>query len=139
MSPILILQPVVALALWTSLVAFWLAYLRFAGLRQGTIKPSYFKLLEGPHPPPAPALAAARNFSNLFEVPVLFYVVAILFYLTGPVTGLSLGLAWLFFVSRVIHSLIHLGPNKITPRFVAFALGVLAQIGLFIYWAGSNF
>ncbi len=63
---------------------------------------------------------AADNFSNLFEVPVLFYLALIVAYLTQQTTPLVLGLAWSFVAGRVLHSLIQCSYNKVMHRFTVY-------------------
>ena len=50
---------------------------------------------------------AADNFSNLFELPVLFYVALVVAAQIGMVDGVSLALSWAFVALRVAHSWIH--------------------------------
>lgn len=65
------------------------------------------------------------NIKNLFEAPVLFYVLALVIEITGFTDALFLGLAWFFVASRAVHSLIHCTYNKVTQRFAVFIIGVL--------------
>ena len=65
---------------------------------------------------------AADNFSNLFEVPVLFYLALIVAYLTEQVTPLTLGLAWGFVAGRALHSLIQCSYNKVMHRFTVYVV-----------------
>jgi hypothetical protein len=58
---------------------------------------------------------------NLLEVPVLFYVGAIVAFLSAQVDATSLWLAWAYVVLRAIHSFIHLTYNKALHRLVPFA------------------
>ncbi|MBE0380201.1 MULTISPECIES: MAPEG family protein [Pseudoalteromonas] len=75
---------------------------------------------------------AGRNFINQFEIPVLFFV--------ASVTGLQLNaagyvfvaLAWGFVISRVIHSIIHLGSNSVKPRYYSFLLGCLLVLTMWV-------
>lgn len=66
---------------------------------------------------------AADNFKNLFEMPVLFYPALIIAFLTAQVTPTTLTLAWLFVASRIVHSAIHCGYNKVMHRFYAYLAG----------------
>jgi len=73
----------------------------------------------------------SRHFINLFEMPTLFYVGGVLALarnLQDPILAYS---AWGFFITRVFHAFIHIGPNKITPRMTIFGLSVIA---LNIFW-----
>lgn len=75
---------------------------------------------------------AADNFSNLFEVPVLFYLALIVAYLTQQATPLVLGLAWGFVAGRVLHSLIQCSYNKVMHRFTVY---VLSTCVVWVLWA----
>ena len=66
---------------------------------------------------------AADNFSNLFELPVLFYPAVLLAWLAGLADPVYLALAWLFVASRVIHSLVQVSYNRVMHRFLAFITG----------------
>jgi hypothetical protein len=74
---------------------------------------------------------AADNFRNLFELPVLFYVAVLLVAQAGLVSPLTVGLAWLFVLLRVLHSWIHCTYNKVMHRFQAYVAGGVA---LWILW-----
>ena len=76
--------------------------------------------------------AAADNFRNLFEVPVLFYVWCIAVAMTGVSTAGLVTAAWVFVGLRALHSLIHVTYNRVLHRFlVYFASTVL----MFAMWA----
>ena len=77
-------------------------------------------------------VAAADNFRNLFEVPVLFYAVVPLLVLAQAVTATAVALAWGFVALRALHSIIHLSYNRVVHRFCAYA----ASTGcVFALWA----
>ncbi len=76
---------------------------------------------------------AADNYRNLFEMPVLFYALAILTFVTAGGSSLLLMLAWLYVALRVAHSVIHCSYNRVMHRFAAFissALVLLAMWGV---------
>jgi len=79
---------------------------------------------------------AADNFRNLFELPVLFYLALTVAAISGQVTTLTLTLAWLFVVLRVLHSAIHCGYNKVMHRFQAYLVGGAV---LWILWGILGF
>lgn len=76
--------------------------------------------------------APADNYSNLFELPVLFYVLAILLYASGSVTVVQLVLAWAFVLTRIVHSTIHLTHNRVRYRFLAFAVGAFILMAMWL-------
>lgn len=73
---------------------------------------------------------AADNFRNLFELPVLFYVVVMLLAILGLATSAALTLAWAFVALRVAHSAIHCTYNKVLHRFGVYLAGGLVLWGL---------
>ena len=76
-------------------------------------------------------VSAADNFRNLFEVPVLFYVLCIALAVSQLVTPLYLWGAWIYVALRTAHSLIHLTYNRVMHRFVTY---VLSTTLLFLMW-----
>jgi hypothetical protein len=81
---------------------------------------------------PDDAAKRAANFRNQFELPVLFYAVVAFALLTKGADLPMIGLAWLFVLTRVIHSAIHVGPNKVKWRTPAYALGFLILVIMWI-------
>ncbi len=67
--------------------------------------------------------AAADNFRNLFELPVLFYLAVVVAVQTHQVTAVTLALAWSFVALRIVHSVIHCTYNKVIHRFYAYVCG----------------
>lgn len=75
---------------------------------------------------PQEANYPANNFKNLFELPVLFYVLCLYLYLTDTVDALHVYAAWAFFVFRVAHSVVHCTYNRVYHRFVLYCLSAIA-------------
>ncbi len=71
-----------------------------------------------------------NNIRNQFQLPVLFYVLVIVLYLLGAAGTLALWAAWVFVVSRIVHALIHAGPNIVPLRFLAFLVGLISLLFL---------
>ncbi|MGH8106979.1 MAG: MAPEG family protein, partial [Arenimonas sp.] len=71
-----------------------------------------------------------RNYMNLLELPILFYVVCLLLYITSVASPYAIQLAWAYVILRIIHSLIHLSYNNVMHRLAAFALSNFALISL---------
>jgi hypothetical protein len=63
---------------------------------------------------------SADHFRNLFEVPVLFYVLCAFLAITKLTTLLLLAFAWGYVVLRAYHSYIHLTHNTVMRRFQAY-------------------
>ena len=69
---------------------------------------------------------ASHNLKNLFELPVIFYAVCLTLFASDAVDGFYLAAAWWFFVSRIVHSLIHCTYNKVEHRFFAYMFAAVA-------------
>lgn len=126
-----LLGPIFALATWTALILFLVGYRRLRAGFTGLVHPREFALGESTQVPAAVALAN-RNYMNLLESPVLFYVVCLLAIVAGATTPAVLMLAWLYVALRIAHSLIHITYNRIFHRFSIFALSNIVLIAL---WA----
>lgn len=80
---------------------------------------------------PEPALMAANNYKNQFELPVLFYALAAFAIMTRSVDYLMVVLAWVFVISRIVHAGVHLGPNILAWRGLSFLVGAIV---LMLMW-----
>ena len=74
---------------------------------------------------PEPVSYPAYNFRNLLELPVLFYVLCLLLYVTGIADAWDLLAAWIFVGLRVVHSVIHCTVNIVMYRFYAYFASAL--------------
>lgn len=75
---------------------------------------------------------AADNFRNLFEVPVLFYLLCVALALNGGSTPAFVAAAWGYVGLRMLHSLIHVTYNRVVHRFLAYAASTLLLFGMWI-------
>ncbi|MFZ2103511.1 MAG: MAPEG family protein [Oricola sp.] len=100
---------------------------RVAAVRAEAAKARDFKV---PNDPELSA-TAARNVSNQFELPVLFYVVCLAMYQTNGVDYLTVVLAWLFVVSRIAHAWGHMTSNSLRLRRPLFIAGFVL---VFVMW-----
>lgn len=121
MDPSAVIFPAVAMFMLTSAVIAYLGGSRLAAIRRREVSIRFYRsYTEGEQTPRLQVIG--RHLQNHFEVPPLFYIAVLFIYVTGSVTPIAVGLAWLYFASRCVHSFIHLGSNNVTHRFVAFAL-----------------
>jgi hypothetical protein len=115
-----ILIPALMLIGWTLLVLLTIPYQRFKAYFAGKVTAHDFKFGESCNVPEEVCIPN-RNLMNLLEVPVLFYAVCLMLYVTQTVDGLAVALAWVYVGLRGIHSLIHLSYNHVFHRFAVFA------------------
>lgn len=132
-DPLWILYPVLAMVALTFAVWAWISVTRLAEMRRRHIAPQ--DLADGLRARELLAQAAppADNLRDLFEMPVLFYLAALVLYVTLLVSPLYVTLAWLYVALRALHSLIHVTTNRVTHRVSAHFLSCLV---LWVMWAG---
>ncbi len=76
---------------------------------------------------------------NQFEVPVLFYVLTVLLWLTNSITVYIHALAWMFVLSRIFHASIHVGSNYVPLRRKVFMVGCLLLMIITLFLSYSIF
>jgi hypothetical protein len=126
-----IFWPVAALMGWTLLVLLLIPWRRLRAAFAGQLTAEDFRCGESERVP-AQVRLPNRVFMNLLEVPLLFYVLALMLFVTHAVDGLFLGLAWAYVALRVLHSLIYLTYNHVMHRLLAFAASNLLVAGIWL-------
>ena len=83
---------------------------------------------------PLKARLLSNSFDNQFQLPVLFYVVALLALMLGGVTWLETVAAGLFVALRYAHAYVHVTTNRVHRRFAIYTAGlaVLAILWLMV-------
>ena len=69
---------------------------------------------------------SANNFKNLCELPILFYGLCLYLFVSGNVDIAYVVAAWLFFLSRALHSIVHCTINIVMLRFTLYIISSLA-------------
>jgi hypothetical protein len=124
-----ILLPLFVEVILTFLLLFWLAPLRAQDFNAGIARPDTVALREPNWSPRA--LQVGYSFSNQFELPVLFYVLTILAYVTHLAGVIFVVLAWIFVIFRILQAYVHVTSNRIRVRGAFFGI---AAIALAINW-----
>lgn len=81
---------------------------------------------------PDDAAKRAANYSNQFEIPVLFYAVCAFALIVKSADTLMIALAWAFVILRVLHAYVHIGSNRVKIRAPIFALGALIVLLMWV-------
>lgn len=68
----------------------------------------------------------SNNLKNLFEVPIVFYVLCIYLFVAEQVDEVYLIAAWVFAGFRVLHSIVHCTFNKVLLRFGLYLVSAAA-------------
>ena len=125
-----ILLPLFVEVILTFLLLFWLAPLRARDFKEGVSRPDNVALREPNWSPRT--LQTGFAYSNQFELPVLFYVLTILAYITHLAGFAFVILAWIFVIFRILQAVVHVTSNKVRVRGTFFGI---AAIALAINWA----
>lgn len=133
-----ILQPVVALAIWTMVMWAWMYATRVPAMTKAQVDVD--RLVRDPDASldrtlPPQVQWKAHNYNHLHEQPTVFYAVAIVLAIIGQGDGMNAFLAWIYVGLRVIHSLVQATANKVMVRFVLFLLASLVLITLIVHAA----
>ncbi len=126
------IYPMFAMVLLTFAVLMKMFRARVRALREGKVSAAYFRIYQGEVEPEFTA-KPARHFTNLFEAPVLFYVVclaAMITHFTGIVMQV---LAWAYVAARLMHAFVHLGANRIRKRVRAYFISWLVLLAMWVY------
>ena len=98
----LVFTPMGAMALLTFIVLGFIPASRFRAVSARQVTAEDFKLGESARVPPQVAVTN-RNFMNLLELPMLFYVAGLMYYVAGRVDQTALVLAWSYVGLRAVH------------------------------------
>ena len=126
-----IIYPVFSLVILTFIMAFATGISRFISVRRKDINPKYYIFMSGDTPPDY-VQKLSRNFANLLETPILFYLLAVLLIALQIDSALMVKLAWLYVFFRLVHSAIHISYNHVLHRFTAFLLSMLTLLAMWV-------
>ena len=126
----LIFIPMGAMALLTFTVLGLIPARRFRAVFAGRARPDDFKFGESAAVPGDVSIPN-RNYMNLLELPMLFYVGGLMYYVAGRLDEAALIVAWIYVALRALHSVIHLTYNNVIHRLIPFALSNLV---LMAFW-----
>src|SRR6478735_987978 len=89
----------------------------------------------GQHNWPARIMQIGNSYNNQLQLPILFYVLVILAWITRKADLLFVVMSWIFVISRIVHAWIHTTTNYVPNRFYAFAAGVFVLILMWVIFA----
>ena len=118
----------------------WLSVERTIAVRRGDVTYAAYEFAG--HEPPHIA-HIARNLSNQFELPVLFYAALLLLEQYNATMAWDVWLAWLFVAGRVLHTAVQTQSSNVELRGRVFTLNALACMALVVHlavvaWQGAT-
>ena len=127
-----ILQPVVALGLWTAVMMVWMYATRIPAIGTAEIPDDKMGHPAGMQLLPSEVRRIADNYNHLFEQPTLFYAIALTIAVAGHVDTWAVNLAWAFVAIRIVHSLLQATVNIVMLRFAIFMVSWLVLIAMMV-------
>ncbi len=131
--PQLLLMPVFVHVLLVTRVAAQLGSARFGAVSSGAVKRRDI-LIDNRNWPDS-VRQISNNFDNQFQAPLIWYACVGYQLITGLADWPAIVMSWIFVVSRIVHSYIHIGSNKLPDRFYAFLFGSLVLTAMWIWFA----
>lgn len=132
-----ILQPVVALLVWTLVMTVWVLATRIpAMMAQKVVLDPNLPPKELTRDLPASVRWTADNYNHLMEAPTLFYAAALVIACADPANAGAVTAAWAYVLLRVLHSLVQSLFNHIPTRLFLFVLSTIALAAL--VWQGAG-
>ena len=121
-----IFNPFLAMILLTIVVWFYMYARRIPFLQRGKIDLNRLTAAELARISPPAVANPSDNLKNLFEVPILFYALALYLYVSHRVDATYVTAAWIFVVFRALHSAVHCTINIVILRFWLYCISTLA-------------
>jgi hypothetical protein len=126
-----LIYPMAALVFLTFFMMYMILFLRVKAVRARKISPRYYKLYKNGEEPDT-LVTVGHNYSNLLELPLLFYVVCVIAIGLDQNAEYFVLHAWAFVALRYIHSYIHTTYNHILHRLFAFAASGFVLLSMWI-------
>ena len=126
-----IILPLLTMVFLTFAVWVYLYALRIPETKRKKIDPDKLRTRTQVNELLTASAAPSDNLKNLFEVPVLFYLAAMLAMVLLIQDELLVRLAWGFVILRIVHSVVHCTYNRVMHRFIAYLASCLF---LFFMW-----
>lgn len=118
-----ILVPFFGMMFLTLIVWIWMYIARISWILKNNISAEKLKTPEALNQILPEAInRPANNLKNLFELPVLFYVICLYLISLQQVSQIQVYCAYGFLIMRVFHSLIHCSINIVIWRFSAYLI-----------------
>ena len=99
---------------------------RIPFIRRSNFKPGELTPAELARRSPPDVSNPSDNLKNLFEVPLIFYVLCLYLFFTNQVDMFYLIAAWIFAIFRLLHSAVHCTVNVVILRFILYAISTVS-------------
>ena len=132
MEMMALMQPLMALGLWTVVMFVWMYAKRIPAMQAAKLEPDAAQHPGDLNQLPSDARQAADNYNHLLEAPTLFYAVALAIAVAGHTDAIFVALAWAYVGARILHSLVQVTINRVMVRFTLFLLSWIALAAMIV-------
>jgi len=127
-----VLLPLFVEVILTFALMLRMGALRSAAYRSGAVKSADIALREPKWP--KRTMQSAYSFSNQFELPVLFYVLTTLEWVTRHAGYAFVVLAWIFVICRVLQAYVHVTNNNVRLRGAFYSVGAVVLMVMWVIY-----
>lgn len=126
-----LLLPLLAQVALTFIVMIAMYRTRITEMKSKQIQPQQIRTRQKSKELLTDSACASDNYSNLFELPVLFYTAILLTLILMVQDSILVLLAWTYVAARYLHSFIHVTYNQVMHRFWVF---IFSSFVLLAFW-----
>lgn len=131
MSTLAILAPLLAMAALTFVLMFGMVITRRRAVMDKKVDPMDL-LVRGKNPWPPQVAQFGDAYQNSLELPILFYALMILAFVTKQADVIFIALAWAFVFCRAAQAYVHTTSNMRKYRSWAFRAGAIVLFAIWI-------
>jgi hypothetical protein len=135
MQALIVLGPLLAMALLTFVLMFGMVLTRRRAVMDKKVDPKDLLVRGGKSPWPAQVAQFGDAYQNSLELPILFYAVVILAFITRQADIIFVVLAWVFVIFRAAQAYVHTTTNTRKYRSYAFRGGGLTLLVIWVWFA----
>ena len=118
-----LVQAMIGLCFLTLVIWLLMVITRIPAMSKARIDPqsaAHTRTLQGRLPDSV--MQVSDNYNHFFEAPTVFYAISVAIVLLGKADWIDQACAWSFVGLRVAHSAVQVTFNRVTVRFILFAL-----------------
>ncbi|MBC8256606.1 MAG: MAPEG family protein [Candidatus Marinimicrobia bacterium] len=122
-----IYYPLFIMVILTILVVLRPLYFNISSVLRNEVHIKHFRLFDDGIPPKLQSVS--QHYKNMFEMPVLFYLLCVLLIINDNATSFDILFAWGFVLFRILHSISRIPNRDVNLRFGLFAGSFVMLIG----------
>ena len=114
-----IVYPLLTMVILTLIVTIRLLFFAVKSIIKGEVHIKQYRIYDGEFP--AKFISVRQHYKNMFEMPILFYLLCTLLIISDSIEPLDIQLAWGFVIFRILHSISRIPNKNVNIRFGLFA------------------